>query len=99
MNKENTLWNAMQAENNVTCTENGDKAYKTEQSTTVTIEDIHSGLADDQTYYYAWSENAVNEPSYDSENTFVNGDTIIASGYIGSYYLCMLLIPLVRLLS
>ena len=28
MNKENTLWNAMQAENNVTCTENGDKAYK-----------------------------------------------------------------------
>ena len=32
MNKENTLWNAMQAENNVTCTENGDKAYKSNRN-------------------------------------------------------------------
>lgn len=28
MENNNTLWNAMQAENNITCTENGDKAYK-----------------------------------------------------------------------
>ncbi|MBE5812556.1 MAG: BspA family leucine-rich repeat surface protein [Clostridiales bacterium] len=66
----------------VTFGTNGNKEFETTHSTTVTIEDTNLKA---QTYYYAWADNNINEPTY--TNTFTNGSTVTGSGFSGIYYL------------